>query len=425
MRRGLCVIVASLLCISLLSGCMGKVTSDTVKDRTVIHLWHPLTGGDGDYFNEIVKQFNASNQKYVVKVSVFKWDDYNAKLANGIAADAGPDLAVARNSFYQFLRTKDMTLELSNVARSVGIPWDEYNPLALSVVKEGDKYYGSPLDTHPVVMFYNKDILAKAGVLDAQGQPEFESTEEGFRAFLDKIAKVMPAGQYPIALPTYAKSAEQWYLWYTWYAQNGGKGLFNSDMSAPGINKAAFLKSASFEQSLYAKPYIQPNDTDFTQTFISGRAAICFTGVWATSKFMNQLPSLGAVAIPNLWNDQQIYYAGTHVLVIPSSVKDPQHQEGAATFMKYFNEHDLKWAEAGHVPVNMKVWTQTDYLSMPFRSLYTDIAQKVQYVEPQKDVFGLYENLLSPGLEMIWRGTLTPEEGYRKITSDLQFYLDY
>ncbi|ASA20772.1 extracellular solute-binding protein [Paenibacillus donghaensis] len=424
MKRKLMLMAAGVFLIALLTGCAGSGTH-AAKEKEVIHLWHPLTGGDGDYFNEIVDRFNAVSQDYRVKVSVFKWDDYNAKLSNGIASDAGPELAVARNSFYSFLRAKDLTLDLTDAAHTAGIPWQDYNPLALSLVKEDERYYGSPIDTHPVVMFYNKDLLDRAGVLDPAGQPVFERSEAGFLEFLDKIAAVQPKGQYPLALPTYSKSAEHWYLWNTWYAQNGGTGLLNADFSAADINRKAFYTSAGMESKLFNHPYILPDDTDFTQTFVSGRAAIIITGVWATSKFMDQVPSLGAAAIPNLWNDQELYYGGSHVLIVPSNVMETSKQTGAAQFIKFFNENGLEWAKAGHVPVDTKIWTSKAYLDMPFRDLYTRLAGQLQYVEPQKDIFGIYENLLSPLMESVWRGKYTPQQGYEELTADLNFQLSY
>ncbi|MNO09688.1 hypothetical protein D3C81_2330340 [compost metagenome] len=53
------------------------------------------------------------------------------------------------------------------------------------------------------------------------------------------------------------------------------------------------------------------------------------------------------------------------------------------------------------------------------------MAQQIQYVEPQKDIFGVYENILSPLMESVWRGKYTPEQGYEELTADLNFQLSY
>lgn len=397
---------------------------EAASEKEKINLWHPLTGGDGEYFQEVVNKFNRQSEEYYIDVSVFKWDEYNAKLANAIAAGEGPDIQLTRNSFYSYLRTKNMIVDITDISQKVGIPWESYNPSALSIVKEEDRYFGVPIDTHPEVMYYNKDILNKAGVLDNSGQPEFVKSEEGFLEFLDKIAKSMPEGEYPIALPTYSKSAEQWYLWYTWYVYNGGKGLFNSEYTKAKIDKEAFTISADMEKKLFQEPYILPNDTDFTQTFASGRAAICFTGVWAVEKFRESIPELGAVEIPNLWNQEQIAYGGSHILSISRNV-NPIKQKGCVEFIKYFNKNGIEWAKAGHVPVNMKVWELEEYKEMPFRLKFTEIAQKVSYVEPYKDIFSIYENTISPNLEMIWRNSISIDKSYQKIIRDINYELEY
>ena len=40
-----------------------------------------------------------------------------------------------------------------------------------AVTIEG-KQYAVPLDTHPIVLYYNKDLLEKAGMLDEAGKPK-------------------------------------------------------------------------------------------------------------------------------------------------------------------------------------------------------------------------------------------------------------
>lgn len=68
-----------------------------------------------------------------------------------------------------------------------------------SVTFDGD-VYAVPLDTHAEIMYFNKDILADAGVeLNENGQLDIGSTDE-FYAVLDKIKAVIPEGSSALSL---------------------------------------------------------------------------------------------------------------------------------------------------------------------------------------------------------------------------------
>src|SRR6185295_4681442 len=49
------------------------------------------------------------------------------------------------------------------------------------------KQYAVPLDTHPIVLYYNKDKLAKAGLIGDNGLPKDLNGIDNFNAAMKKI----------------------------------------------------------------------------------------------------------------------------------------------------------------------------------------------------------------------------------------------
>ncbi|TGQ03143.1 extracellular solute-binding protein, partial [Mesorhizobium sp. M00.F.Ca.ET.217.01.1.1] len=49
------------------------------------------------------------------------------------------------------------------------------------------KQYAVPLDTHPIVLYYNRVLLKKAGVLGDDGRPVGMRNKEEFTATLQKL----------------------------------------------------------------------------------------------------------------------------------------------------------------------------------------------------------------------------------------------
>ena len=93
-------------------------------------------------------------------------------------------------------------------SRTWSRPW---KPTPRQPAKPG--IYAVPLDTHTFVVYYNKDLLKKAGVLDANGMmPAMKNIADMTKALQTIKDKT---GVTPMALSTNQDSATPWRLWYS------------------------------------------------------------------------------------------------------------------------------------------------------------------------------------------------------------------
>ncbi|MFD5275928.1 extracellular solute-binding protein [Pseudarthrobacter sp. NPDC058362] len=151
--------------------------------------------------------------------------------------------------------------------------------------------YQMPWKSNPVVLFYNKDIFAKAG-LDPEN-PKLGTYDE----LLETARKLVSSGAAPNALwPSPASDFFQaWFDFYSFYAANtdgkqlveDGKATFDSE---EGKQVAAMFKTL-YDEKLASKEVYQGD------SFLEGKAAMSLAGPWAIAAYKDKL-NWGAVPVP-------------------------------------------------------------------------------------------------------------------------------
>jgi multiple sugar transport system substrate-binding protein len=153
------------------------------------------------------------------------------------------------------------------------------------------KFYQMPWKSNPVMIFYNKDLLKKAGV-DPNNPPL--STYADFLATSDKIvsSKAAQAAIWP------APSSEFFQSWFDFYplyaAESGGKQLVENGKST--FNDAAGKAVMNFWAEMYAKGYA-PKEKYAADSFADGKAAMAIVGPWAIAVYGTKV-NWGAAPVP-------------------------------------------------------------------------------------------------------------------------------
>ena len=71
--------------------------------------------------------------------------------------------------------------------KAMGLSKDTFAPAIWDAVQADGKQYAVPLDTHPIVLYYNKDKLAAAGLIGDNGLPKDLNGVDNFNAALKKL----------------------------------------------------------------------------------------------------------------------------------------------------------------------------------------------------------------------------------------------
>ncbi|GAB77971.1 carbohydrate ABC transporter substrate-binding protein, CUT1 family [Austwickia chelonae] len=263
--RTLAALTALTLLAPGLAACSGSTgTSGKMESLTV---WVPPLASDNQdkaMWDEIVKPF-ADEHKVKVDVTVVPWDSYETKYMTGVTSGKGPDVGYM---YFEMLgdyisrkKVVDLDSHLSDTQKS--------NLIFLDKGKIREKQYALPFAVGGArVMFYNKDLLAKA---DAQPPTTWEE-------FLAVCEKLKNAGVTPFVGawgdPSRGTLNAQFFpfLW-----QAGGE-LFNAEGTATRFDSPEAIRAATFINDLKTKGYLPAEATGTTpdtahKEFHTGKAA--------------------------------------------------------------------------------------------------------------------------------------------------------
>ncbi|WP_217595094.1 extracellular solute-binding protein [Cohnella sp. GbtcB17] len=401
------------LCL-LLTGCFGAPApgggvgpgaSEDSPAPVVLSFWNPFGGGEGEFVERIIGDFNASQDAVFVKQLRLESNEYYARLGTALSFGSGPDVAVVHADRLSPLVKAGRLSELDGPAEQAGFRFDEIDAASLHSVAFGGKHNAIPLDTHFHMMYYNKDILAQAGLLGADGTPRLgEATPEGFVRSLKQIRDRVPDVQ-PMAVNTPYFQEPFLDLYY-----EAGGDLLSPDGTRAAIAGDDAVRVLAFYQRLFAEGLSDLNDKTPWDSFDRGRAGLWFGGVWEAGHYLaNPSLNVGIMPLPPIFGSEA-HWGSSHTLAIPAYATDAK-RDAAMAFIKYFSEvGSVVWGEAGHIPANTAVMTSAAYQALPYRKLFVQ-SQRTVKPAPRTDKYAALLTALSEELQSIIQNRTEPASG--------------
>lgn len=387
------------------------------KDKLVF--WSLFSGGDGAYMDKIIKEYNATNPKKQVQSVMLVWADYYTKLATAVAAGKGPDIGVSHISKLPELVDQGAVIPIDKYTKVSGTDWSQYTESMNAGVTFEGSHYAMPLDTHAEILYFNKDLLKKAGIeLNSNGQLSIKTADD-FRGMLGKLKSIMPDGSSALALTQ--KGDDPYRVWWATYFQMGGTPLVNDAGNQVTLDKAKAVKAAEFVKSLYTDGYIKAGIEDHQKYFQGGQAGLVFTGTWATGA-LEQTKDLhfGAQPFPQLF-EKDSCWADAHTLIIPTKKsRSEEDTQAAVDFINYVSSKGaLTWAGSGQIPSDLTIQASKEYKAMPYRSSYAEAAKTA--VLPSKNAhFYSMKDAMIKNLDTIWTNQVTPENAINSMYSEIE-----
>ena len=116
-------------------------------------------------------KFKQANPNINVKITQYGWDDYWGKLTNGFVAGDAPDVFTDHLSKYPEFVSQEQLVPLDDTLTKDGFNANQYQEGLADLWKGPDgKRYGLPKDFDTVAIFYNKKLVADAGIKEADLQ---------------------------------------------------------------------------------------------------------------------------------------------------------------------------------------------------------------------------------------------------------------
>ncbi len=147
-----------------------------------------------------------------------------------------------------------------------GINGDGYIPGVLSASTYQGKLYGLQPITNTIALFYNKDLLAKAGVAPPQTWDELKAAAK----------KLTSGSTYGLAFAAPANYEGTWqFLPFMW--TNGGD---EKDIATPQVAQAVQLWVDLMQDGSVSKSALNWTQADVNDQFKAGNAAMMVNGPW-------------------------------------------------------------------------------------------------------------------------------------------------
>jgi multiple sugar transport system substrate-binding protein len=317
-KRNVVAAVSAIAAVGLLmSGCSASNSSGS-KPGT-LQMWLPPTlsdtgASDTAVWGKILAPWEKKNGVQV-KVTIVSWESYEAKMLTGFSSGTGPDVTYMYNEMVGDYINRGQILDLGTYLTSA----DKANFLYLDKGQVNGKQYMLPYIVGGArVLYYNKDVLAKAGVT---------TPPTTWDQFVSAATKVKAAGMVPFLEewgdPNRSSMNE---TFYPSLYQAGGH-LLDPSGTATAFNTAAGVKAANFildlkKQGLMPGSVTGLNAAQVQDQFNAGKVGFIMSSDSALPIFTKAGTHVGVV--DSLKDVTQGTFVAVDSLVVPKACKDPK-----------------------------------------------------------------------------------------------------
>ncbi|MFY9305208.1 MAG: extracellular solute-binding protein [Rhodoluna sp.] len=291
LKRGTLATAASLAAALVLSGCAtGGTTTDssdsgsssggTAADPVTIRVVAAQYTDDMQgYYDDLVSRFEADNADINVEVEVVSWNDIDQKLKTMVQTGDLPD--IGNLNYFSSFAADGLLYSADEL-----VPADVLADMVPTFI-ENSKYEGTAFAVPDLasarLFFYNKDILAQAGV-----SVDELATWDGLEAALKKIKAAVP-DVVPLALPLGPEEAQAEFM--IWANSNDGGVYANGEWT---ITDPKNVETMEFLSGLVADGLTNPAPATFNRTdgafalFAQGKAAMLNGAIFLPSVLADQ-----------------------------------------------------------------------------------------------------------------------------------------
>lgn len=223
--------------------------------------------------------FNKEYPGVTVNVDVTPYDTYFTKLQTEASSNTMPDLFWLNGPNFQLYADNGKVEPITGEIKAGAIDPANYSKALVDLYTANGVHYGVPKDFDTIGLWYNKALLAKAGV----AAPTADWTWSDFQQAAKAVsAKLNGQGVYGAVAGMDGQTT-----YYDTIFQAGGS-VLSADGKKSEYASPATKQGIAFWRDLIASkgsPSIkQLTDTPADQWFVSGKAAMYIGGDWARSE---------------------------------------------------------------------------------------------------------------------------------------------
>ncbi|MFL6025427.1 MAG: ABC transporter substrate-binding protein [Friedmanniella sp.] len=345
--------------------------------------WNGFTGGDGEVIKKIVSDFNAQAKNVKVTMNIYQWADFFQKLPAAVSTGKGPDVAAMHIDDIPTNAARNIIVPIDQVATALNLKESDFSP----AVWQGGVYkgqrFGIPLDIHPLALYWNKDVLSKAG-LDPEKPP---ATKDDYESALDQLKGKNIQGFWVSPFQFTGGFTFQSLMWQ-----------FGADAFSPDLTKATFDAEGSVQAlqwlvDMIDKGYSPKNvgqDADYI-AFKNSKNAFNWNGIWQINDLKSQSKiEWGVGPVPQIGSEKAVW-GNSHQFVQLRQLRPDQNKVDASRyFINWISQQSAEWATSGKIPAKTSVAESEDFKKLKEEA---SLAPEAEYVHFPPAVPGIADAL--------------------------------
>lgn len=357
MKRGIALLTAGLMTVSMLAGCGNQKASGIQQepvrqDKEQVHLTF-LTTEAGDeqrleYYEKLIANFESKNPGITVEMLLGgDWQDMDTKLNAAMLSNTYPDVILCPlNTFAQRAALGDFT----DLSPYLG-DWKDKEDIfdaSINIGKYQGISYGIGGFPVPELVMYRKDYFEEAGLDPSKPPKTWDELYEYAKklAVLDASGNVERGGfDVPISDPNVTLMEV--------FMRQAGNVIIDSEKEEICIDQESAVKAMEFLKKFVDEKLTVTYQRGTDDPVVSGKSAMGITYLDTAKKMLAEDPSLEEKIgfFPYLNGGEEASFTRYRVMAISETCKN---KDAAWEFAKYFYDSDEMWEryeKFGNIPV--------------------------------------------------------------------------
>lgn len=330
------------------------VLTESGEGQTIT-FWHSMGGVNGEAIDYLVKKFNEENEKGITVEAQYQgnYDDAINKLKSAQIGNMGADLVQIYDIGTRFMIDSGWVVPMQQLIDADGWDVSQLEPNIAAYYSVDGQLYSMPFNSSTPIMYYNKDMFAKAGITEIPDSlPKIE-------AVADKLVKEGGAGE-AISLSIYGWFFEQFTCKQGLNYVNNGNGRQDVATAVEFDQNGAGVNTLTAWKSLYDKGYApivgRGGDAGLAD-FSAGKAAITLGSTASLKQILNDVNGkfeVGTAYFPKVSDADQggVSIGGGSLWALNN--EDAAKQAATWEFVKFLvsPESQAYWnSQTGYFPV--------------------------------------------------------------------------
>ncbi len=317
-------------------------------------------GTEGENLPKLLTSFQQANPGVKVTVTPIPWDAAHNKFTTAITAQSLPDAAMVGTTWMgEFADLGALDPTPSSIDTS------GFFPGALDTTKVGDVSYGVPWYVETRLVYYRKDLAAKAGITTPP--TDWDGLKAMAKAMQDKAG-----AKYGINLQPGGQGSWQTVMPFAWSA---GANLTTDDDKQFTFDTPEMQEGLKYYQSFFTEKLagtdLPPNQTE--AQFVSGQVPMFISGPWMVGSIEKLggdkiKPNIGVFEIPK--NKTSTSFVGGSNFVV---FKTSKNKDSAWKLVQWLSDPktQAEWfKQSTDLPAVQSAWQDPSIASDPLLPVF-------------------------------------------------------